>query len=844
MHKKKETIEKTIKQNLDRSVELDDKIYIGHILLIIIKLGIYLTLSIDKTAIKSLKDIFTIIYDEDIQFKLERSNKKSRLDFIKEYLELLGIFRPENNVEKEKMRINYVLELFNPVSKNNIINSIQTIDMANTNIENIQIDIKERISSADTSLQEIEKVMTKRCVKNAEGKLTVLEEPSLDDIASLQSCDEIPSILQKKRLLYYIEENLTPIEELKKATGEVFTPWALVDEMMKTIPAEFWENPNHKILEPGSGFGPFAIWAYYRLMLGLRDAIPDEEQRRKHIIENMLYMAELNGVNVYISRTIFSSNDLYRPNIYHGDFLVLNPKEEWDVSHFDLICGNPPYNSPKETQSNYTGSIYDSFTYKSIGLSIQFLLFVIPSRWFRKGARGLGDFREFMVQRKDLKLLKYYENSQDVFGSGVNIMGGVCYFLIDKLYNGLTNFNGNMINLDKQEIITGNAIYLSIIDKTKSFSKLNTLYLQPGYFEISTNFFNTYKLDQSLPTVECFVSQNKGLIQKINTKDIKKTFNFWKVITPEANGNNPKFGNIYIGNPNQIFSHTYIAFRVKTEIEAVSLESYLNSNIANFLLSLKKNTQHITGEVLDLIPLPPLEKKWSNIELYQYYKLTKEEIQEIETTISSKSTSSSKFSKKLPKVVKKTQLSFGQSAEQQHEEDDDETQYDKDFDEEDDDETEDDEDFTSTRGAVVVQHIPIEQPEEAVCLVETVPTKREYNAKLKLFTETLCGVTYVFNKEDDKMPTGYLNREKPLFFSIELIVEFERCLQNKTSVSCVATENCKWIRARTPNPERCELDATKYHNKPEIHKYNNYYAKSRRVAAGGRNGRKTRRLKK
>ena len=829
--KKKESIEKKIKQNIEKMDELDSKIYIGHILIIIIKLGIYLTLSIDKTVIKSLKDIFTIIFDEDMQFKLDRSKKKSRLDFIKEYLQLLGIFRPENNEEKEIERINYVLELFNPVSKNNIINSIQTIDMANTNIENIQIDIKERISSEDTSLDKIEKVMTKRCVKNAEGKLTVNEDLHAD-IASLESCDEIPSILQKKRLLKYIEENLTPIEELKKKTGEVFTPWGLVDEMMQTIPADFWENPDHKILEPGSGFGPFAIWAYYRLMVGLKIAFPDEEERRKHIVENMLYMAELNGVNVDISRTIFSSNGLYRVNIYHGDFLELNPVEEWGVRQFDLICGNPPYNAPKDTQSNYTGSIYDSFTYKSIDLSIQFLLLVIPSRWFRKGARGLGDFREFMVQRRDLKLIKYFENSQDVFGTGVDIKGGICYFLIDKLYNGLTNFNGNMINLDKQEIITGNILYLSIIDKTKSFSKLNTLYLQPGYFEISTNFFNTYKIDQSLPNVECFVSQNKGFIQKINTKDIKKTFDFWKVITTEAAGKgNDGFGNIFIGNPSQIFSHTYIAFKVKTEIEAISLESYLNSNIANFLLSLKKNTQHITGEVLDLIPLPPLVKRWTNIDLYQYYKLTKEEINEIEKTISI--STSSKLKEKLPKVVKDRQLSRGESAEQ-HE--DEET-----ADEEDDDVTEDEEDFTSTRGAVAAQHFPKEDDEQEalqVCL-DSRPSVREYNAKLKYFTETLCDVVYLFNKEDDKMPFGYLNRGNPTKFQDDLIQQFERCVINQTSASCVG--NCKWVRARSPNPGRCELK--EYPVKAELTKYSNYFAKSRKQSAG-KNNRKSKRPQK
>lgn len=446
------------------------------------------------------------------------------------------------------------------------------------------------------------------------------------------SCDEIPSILHKKRLLQFIEENLTPIEALKNKTGEVFTPWGLVDEMLNTVPPDFWSNPEHKILDPGSGFGPFSIWCFYRLMVGLRVAMPNEEARRRHIIEQMLYMSELNGVNVEITRTIFESGGAYKTNIAHGDFLKLDPVQEWGVAGFDLVCGNPPYNAPKGT-NNFMAAIYDEFTYKSVALSRQFVLLVIPSRWFRKDARGLGKFREFMVGRTDLKIIRHFENSQDVFGTVIDIMGGVCYFLIDSAHNGPTNFNSRLIRLSEQVVITDKTQHVDILAKTTTFPRLSSIYMQPGYFGVSTNYFRKYKVDTSAPSVECFVSQHKGLIERINTKDLYKPFGFWKVITPEANGSRPTFGKVYIVRPNQIFSQTYIGFRVTSEIEAASLSYFLKSNLANYLLSLKKNTQHVAGAVLELIPLPPLDREWTDVGVYRYFGLSQADVAEIESTL-------------------------------------------------------------------------------------------------------------------------------------------------------------------------------------------------------------------
>lgn len=776
---------------------------LGYFLLPIIKISTFLTskfkedLSFYQTMVKMFepRDNLCDKLDEPIH---------SLMDAVRYYLRKTDIF-------KDPQQLNLLISIIDPSNENNILRNLDSIPNIQgrrtdiiKNIENIQ-NLSEEVGIDSIDDTEFDRAISERC---KDGK-----------------CELIPNILDKKALLEYIEENLNPIKELKKGTGEVFTPWELVDEMLRTVPEEFWTNPNHKILEPGSGFGPFAIWVYYKLMRSLVEDFPNEELRRKHIIENMLYMAELNPVNVEICRNIFDPMGKYKLNLYCGDFLELNSIEEWGVRQFDLICGNPPYNKEKGNARSEM-PLYNEFIEKCIDNCV-FLLFLIPSRWFT-GGKGLDVFREMMLSRKDIKLIKHFENSQDIFGTCVDIKGGVCYFLKDSNYHGLCNVNQSLIDLSKYDILLTNKNVYSIVDKVITLDNLSDIYISNSYFGIKTNFENFTDNDK---LVKCYVSQQKGFIKFIDKKYIKKDYNFWKVITPKAAGKgNDGFGNIFIGKPIEIHSESYISFKVENEKEANYLMSYLKSNFVNFMLSLKKISQVISEKTVSWIPLVPLDREWNNDDIYKYLNITPKEIQEIEKTIG---ISSSKLKEKLPKVVNDTQLSLGQSAKQQQQHDDDE------FDEDDAGVTEDEEDFTSARGALAAQHIPEEQPKEDICVDETLPIKRQYNEKLKYFTEKVCDVVYLFKKEDDKIPHGYLSYGKIERFSIDLILEFERCLENKTSVSCVG--NCKWVRPRSPNPGRCELKA--YPVKSELTKYSNYLLRSRRADVGGMR-RKTRRPKK
>ena len=118
-----------------------------------------------------------------------------------------------------------------------------------------------------------------------------------------------------------INKYLTVKEKEKELFGEVFTPINLICEMLDTLPKSIWADPKLKWLDPSSGVGNFMIIVYYKLMVGLKKRFPSKNNRSKHIINNMLYMVELNSKNVRISKNIFKRiNKTATPNILKQDF--------------------------------------------------------------------------------------------------------------------------------------------------------------------------------------------------------------------------------------------------------------------------------------------------------------------------------------------------------------------------------------------------------------------------------------------------------------------------------------------------------------------------------------------
>ena len=419
-----------------------------------------------------------------------------------------------------------------------------------------------------------------------------------------------------EEVLNILSKNLVPKDFEKNVFGEVFTPIHFVEKMLDALPASVWKDKSLKWFDPACGIGNFPIVVYYRLMKTLDKTIISDKTRSKHIIEKMLFMNELNKKNVVLCKKLFEMIDPDSTiNIECKDFLQLS-------GSYDIIVGNPPYNEAriKETSDQ---PLYSKFIVKAIEMTNK-LLFVVPSRWF-SGGKGLDEFRKSMLLRKDIVSINHIPNSRTIWPE-VEIKGGVNYFYLDKSYKGLTEFtdslnNKQMVQLDKYDILVPDTKAYPLINKVVKYPCLSELYLSTGHFGITTNFEH-FKNKLSNNLVKCYVSSKKGEEKFVLKKYIKNAYDFWKVFTPQGSGKGGDgFGNIIIGTPREIASQTYFGFKVDSLVQAKSLKSYLETDFANYMLSLRKIDQHISEATLKWVPLPPLDREWTDAKVAKYYGL-------------------------------------------------------------------------------------------------------------------------------------------------------------------------------------------------------------------------------
>jgi hypothetical protein len=83
---------------------------------------------------------------------------------------------------------------------------------------------------------------------------------------------------------------------------------------------------------------------------------------------------------------------------------------------------------------------------------------------------------------------------------------------------------------------------------------------------------------------------------------------------------------------NDLHTGSYISLKVSNENEAKSLLSYMKCKLPNFMLSLRKISQHINEYVCKWIPLLPLNKEWNDEEVYRFFKLSEDDIKLIKET--------------------------------------------------------------------------------------------------------------------------------------------------------------------------------------------------------------------
>ncbi len=174
----------------------------------------------------------------------------------------------------------------------------------------------------------------------------------------------------------------------KKKRGVVFTNEITILNLLDLIPDNVWINKDYKWLDPGSGIGNIMIYIFFKLMKHL--PIDNEEDKRKHILENMLYFIEIKKEYIDIIKHIFCINK-YKLNIHDGSFVSMNINSDNNNIYssnllYDIIITNPPYQKPNKQGGSSSKPLYHLFIHKSLELLKQngYLIAIHPFTWRRK----------------------------------------------------------------------------------------------------------------------------------------------------------------------------------------------------------------------------------------------------------------------------------------------------------------------------------------------------------------------------------------------------------------------------------------------------------------------------
>ena len=208
--------------------------------------------------------------------------------------------------------------------------------------------------------------------------------------------------------------------------GEVNTDFKLVTKILQLIPKHKFKNPKLKWLDPCCGCGYFSMVLYKFLYENI--PINNDDERHNHIINNMMYMIEINPEHIFHLRTMFGEN----ANIINGNFLNTTNK-------YDMIYGNPPFNSEgkkKVPTNNRISKEKDGLTVwpKFIEKAIDclkgggYLTFITPSMWMKCD----HSMFEFMIQY-NIKKIHTLTNTETNTAFHGQAQTPTCYFTMVKM---------------------------------------------------------------------------------------------------------------------------------------------------------------------------------------------------------------------------------------------------------------------------------------------------------------------------------------------------------------------------------------------------------------------------
>jgi len=495
------------------------------------------------------------------------------------------------------------------------------------------------------------------------------------------------------------------------SNDEVFTPPEFANRMLDTLTeawaadhdgANLWADRSVTFLDPCTKSGVFLREITRRLTLGLVDVIPNLSERVNHILTRQVFGIGITHLTSLLARrSVYCSKHAQGEHSIAMDFAsdagniwfermehkwgetkcefcgapkaILNREagiENYAYAfihtdsintriaemfggemQFDVIIGNPPYQMKGGAGGSSDSSIYHLFVEQAKRLEPRYLSMVIPSRWLA-GGRGLDDFRKEMLNSGHLRSLTDFQDSGEAF-PGVQIKGGICYFLWDTEHNGtctVTRVAGGVEhrqeerNLGEFDVFVRDERALGVLRKVLAKGEPTILDLISGDtpFGVATNFEDWNDKTGAGKIPLHLIGRGKRTVGFTRRALIRKnvdSIDVWKVLVPEAYGAGETYPHQILGKeivvaPPSVCTQSYLVVSpFRSERAANSFASYYRTRFFRFLVSLRKITQHALRSTYSWVPRQAWDKTWTDELLYKKYGITKEEIAFINSMI-------------------------------------------------------------------------------------------------------------------------------------------------------------------------------------------------------------------
>jgi hypothetical protein len=385
----------------------------------------------------------------------------------------------------------------------------------------------------------------------------------------------------------------------------------LVEHMLNQLPDHVWQDPDVRFLDPAFGGGQFVLAIRRRLLAA--------GHSQKSVTDRVWGCESLPTRVKYVQNWFKSGLD----NLYVRDPLT----HDWGLMKFDVIVGNPPYqdNMPDGARKSISTNLWTKFIDKSVNELLApngWCGMVVPASWagptknLSNGRRILKDIfaaNNTTMLNLDPGLNSHFQQVGSTFS----------WFMTQKApYAGVTKIQLNAtehvdVDLSQVESLPRINHVLAYSINQKYFQKASTSDVVAGQYRVSDDQYQEQKTAQYKHPAYHTPAEG-GRTWYMKTKHPNHAAH--KVIISLSGRYVP-----VADAGTQGYTDMCLAYIVKDGETLDSVLSVLNSKLFHFIMNANKWSGFNNKQVIRTFALPKLNKVYTDVQIYKWFGLTKEE---------------------------------------------------------------------------------------------------------------------------------------------------------------------------------------------------------------------------